>query len=96
MDSKADNLTSICEPIVWKMWEPRCLTTLWAFMACYRNRFTFLRSTSKASHAGLGFAAETILPLYGLLRFSVFISQKFVFGVDLLSDFGNGFAIVAT
>jgi hypothetical protein len=25
---KADNSTDICEPIVWKMWEPRCLTTL--------------------------------------------------------------------
>jgi hypothetical protein len=32
---KADNLITICEPIVWKMWEPRSLTTLWAFMACY-------------------------------------------------------------
>jgi hypothetical protein len=21
------------------MWEPRCLTTLWAFMACYRHSF---------------------------------------------------------
>jgi hypothetical protein len=26
---KADNLTAICELIVWKMWEPRRLTTLW-------------------------------------------------------------------
>jgi hypothetical protein len=25
---KADNFTAICEPIVWKMWEPRRLTTL--------------------------------------------------------------------
>jgi hypothetical protein len=25
------------------MWEPRCLTTLWAFMACYRDSFTFSR-----------------------------------------------------
>jgi hypothetical protein len=24
----ADNLTAICEPIVYKMWEPRRLTTL--------------------------------------------------------------------
>jgi hypothetical protein len=23
------------------MWEPRCLTTLWAFTACYRGSFTF-------------------------------------------------------
>jgi hypothetical protein len=35
----ADNLTAICEPIVWKMWEPRRLTSLWAFTACYRDSF---------------------------------------------------------
>jgi hypothetical protein len=33
---KADNLTAICEPTVWKMWEPRRLKTIWAFTACYR------------------------------------------------------------
>jgi hypothetical protein len=38
---KADNLTAICESIVYKMWEPRRLTTLWAFTACYRDSFTF-------------------------------------------------------
>jgi hypothetical protein len=38
---EADNLTATCEPIVWKMWEPRRLTTLWAFTACYRDSFTF-------------------------------------------------------
>jgi hypothetical protein len=32
---EADNLTTICEPIVYKMWDPRRLTTLWAFTACY-------------------------------------------------------------
>jgi hypothetical protein len=36
---KADNLTAICEPIVWKMWEPQPLTPLWAFAACYRDSF---------------------------------------------------------
>jgi hypothetical protein len=36
---KADNLTAICESIVYKMWEPRRLTTLWAFTACYRDSF---------------------------------------------------------
>jgi hypothetical protein len=38
---KADNLTAICEPIVEKVWEPRYLTTLCAFMVCYRDSFTF-------------------------------------------------------
>jgi hypothetical protein len=27
---KADNLTAICEPIVYKVWEPQHLITLWA------------------------------------------------------------------
>jgi hypothetical protein len=38
---RADNLTSICEPIVYKMWKPQRRTTLWASMACYRDSFTF-------------------------------------------------------
>jgi hypothetical protein len=32
---KADSLTAICEP----MWEPRRLTTVWAYTACYRDSF---------------------------------------------------------
>jgi hypothetical protein len=38
---KVDNLTAICEPIVYKMWEPRRLTTLWALTAYYMDSFTF-------------------------------------------------------
>jgi hypothetical protein len=38
---KADNLTAICKPIVYKMWKPRRLTTLWASKACYKDSFTF-------------------------------------------------------
>jgi hypothetical protein len=34
-------LTAICEPIVYKMCEPRRLTTLWASTAFYRDSFTF-------------------------------------------------------
>jgi hypothetical protein len=37
---KADNLTAICEPIVYKMWEPQYLTTLWVSTARYRDTFT--------------------------------------------------------
>jgi hypothetical protein len=40
-ERKADNLTAICEPIVYKMWEPQHPTTLWASSACYRDIFTF-------------------------------------------------------
>jgi hypothetical protein len=38
---EAENLTSICEPTVWKMWEPRRLTSLWASPTCYRDSFAF-------------------------------------------------------
>jgi hypothetical protein len=31
---KADNLTVICEPTIYKMLEPRRLITLWASTAC--------------------------------------------------------------
>jgi hypothetical protein len=39
---KADNLTAICEPIVYILWDPQRLTTLWASMAWYRDSFTFI------------------------------------------------------
>jgi hypothetical protein len=37
---KANNPTATCEPNVYKMWEPRRLTTLWASTVCYRDIFT--------------------------------------------------------
>jgi hypothetical protein len=45
---KADNLTAICEPIVYKMWEPRRLTTLWTSTACYRDICTSLQIKIRA------------------------------------------------
>jgi hypothetical protein len=39
---KADNFTAICESIVYKMWEPRRLTTLWISTACDSGRFVFI------------------------------------------------------
>jgi hypothetical protein len=38
---KADNLTAICEPIVYRMWEPQHLTTLWVSTARYRDSRTY-------------------------------------------------------
>jgi hypothetical protein len=38
---KADNLTVICEPNVYTMWDPRRLTILWDSIACYKVSFTF-------------------------------------------------------
>jgi hypothetical protein len=37
---KADNLTAICELNVYKVWESRRLTTLWASRACYMDSCT--------------------------------------------------------
>jgi hypothetical protein len=34
---EADNLTTICGPIVEKMWKPRRLIALSAFTACYED-----------------------------------------------------------
>jgi hypothetical protein len=34
---KADNLITFFEPIFYKMWESRRLTTLWASTACYMD-----------------------------------------------------------
>jgi hypothetical protein len=36
---KADNLTAICEPIIYKIWEPRRLTTLRASTAWCKDSF---------------------------------------------------------
>jgi hypothetical protein len=46
---KADNLTAICEPIIYKMWEPPHLTTLWVSTACYRDSFTLNLDAMKSS-----------------------------------------------
>jgi hypothetical protein len=50
---KADNLTAICEPLVYKMWEPRCLIALWPSEVCYYDRFTFVeRKQSDVKNRG--------------------------------------------
>jgi hypothetical protein len=36
---KADNLTAICYPIFYKIWESRLLKTPWDSKACYREIF---------------------------------------------------------
>jgi hypothetical protein len=47
---KTGNLTAICEPTVEKMWEPRRLAILGAFMACYRDSFIFFYQQLKAEY----------------------------------------------
>jgi hypothetical protein len=38
---KADHLTALFEPIVYKIWETQRFTTLWASTVCYRNSYNF-------------------------------------------------------
>jgi hypothetical protein len=57
----ADNLTTICEPIVYKMWGPRRLTTLWAFMACYRDTFTLRQVIESLFFCARNFACFTVV-----------------------------------
>jgi hypothetical protein len=38
---EAGSITAICEPIVWKEWEPGSLTALWASTSCYRDSLFF-------------------------------------------------------
>jgi hypothetical protein len=45
LPASKDDLTAICERIVYKMWELRRLITLWASTACYRDSFTFTMKT---------------------------------------------------
>jgi hypothetical protein len=57
---KVENLTAICEPIVWKMWEPRHLT------ACYRDKFTFYQELLKSCSRILKYTHQ----LYNKLLFN--------------------------
>jgi hypothetical protein len=43
-EPKADNLSAICEPTVYKMWESRRLTILWTSEASYSDSFTFINN----------------------------------------------------
>jgi hypothetical protein len=47
---KADNLTAICELIVYKMWKPRYLTILWASMTYYKDSFISFLSSFLTDH----------------------------------------------
>jgi hypothetical protein len=50
----ADNLTVICEPTVEKMWDPRRLTTLWAFMTYYGGRCLFFATVQNENLKSAG------------------------------------------
>jgi hypothetical protein len=78
---EADNLTAICEPTVHKMWEPRRLTTLWAFTACFRDSFTFsFYLTSRSS-------GQDSSSLYGRFRVQISVRTPPVPTCDCLEEF---------
>jgi hypothetical protein len=66
---KAD-LTTICELIVQKMWEPIHLTTLWASTACYRGSFSFLPFYPLCEFLFL-ILSPLVLPIINSLKFHV-------------------------
>jgi hypothetical protein len=85
-ENKPGNFTAICEPIFYKIWEPRHLTTLWAFTACYRDNFIFLYvSLHLAAAYGkiINFAIKSlpkILCMYiqkGLQEWDMIVIKKF-------------------
>jgi hypothetical protein len=69
---KADNLTAICEPIVSATWEPRCLTTLWACMACIEINLPLLYVhiclSCPSIHPSIGISQSARYSLGGLGR----------------------------
>jgi hypothetical protein len=75
---KADDLTSICGPIAYKMWEPRRLTTTWATTACYRDSFIFYFIKFLLLHLNFPFSLFLLfIPsfIYCLLSFTHFPFQ---------------------
>jgi hypothetical protein len=52
------DLTSICEPIVWKMWELD-ISTAWASTACYRDSFTF--TLNYTTIASIPFSSHSVI-----------------------------------
>jgi hypothetical protein len=55
---KADNLTAICELIIYKMWDPQHLTSPWASTAWYMETFTSFTSQvdevgGRVTHRGI-------------------------------------------
>jgi hypothetical protein len=74
---KADNVTTICELIDQKIWEPRRLTTLWASTACYLDSFTVLDIHTHTYQSSIGSHTQTtithrlqILKLYLYIKFN--------------------------
>jgi hypothetical protein len=64
---KADNLIAICEPIVYKMWEPRRLTILWVSTACY------LLYKYRYRHNFITFYLSFLVPFFSVLRIELHI-----------------------
>jgi hypothetical protein len=73
---KADNLTAVCEPIVYKIWEPRRLTILRASTARYRDSFTFSLPFLEAKQNILNLSGTIICHISSVFNF--FMKAVFV------------------
>jgi hypothetical protein len=45
-------LTVICEPVIYKMWEPRRLKVPWASTPCYMDNSTLFYSPERTLNSG--------------------------------------------
>jgi hypothetical protein len=87
-----DNLTAICELVVYKMWNPECPITLWVSMAYCRDRFTFKsrRSTVDiASGCGPDDQRIKVLVLVGSRMLSSLCYPDWLWGPPSLLSMGT-------
>jgi hypothetical protein len=63
---KADNLTAICEPTVWEMWEPRRLTIPWTSATYYRDSYTFSITSQKPHRVYFTKTTSTVKAVQGI------------------------------
>jgi hypothetical protein len=76
---KADNLNDICELTVYKMWDPRHQTTLWASKTYYRDSFTsrFLPLSNKSTISFFYLSIITSLKLS--LMYIITLTRKLLY-----------------
>jgi hypothetical protein len=72
---KADNLTAICEPIVYKMWEPQHLTTLWVSTSRYMDTFTLSLSPWNFQKVEIERGNRELNHIYNKIKLFLYIFQ---------------------
>jgi hypothetical protein len=70
------------------MWEPRCLISLWAFTACYRDSFTIFTLIAKC---GTSFKEkQKLIVFFGLepTRSAIVMNDKIMYEVSTFKYLG--------